>query len=112
MMPSANKKPKVDTAAAVDIDEKTTTKTITPTSNEGDKSKPTILTFTAAHDRFARLQLLSTHIYLLFAGTHLWDMKDRKAPTIIFGILHITDRNMNRQISNVNHHFELIKLDC
>jgi len=61
VMPSANKKPKVDTAAAVDNDEKTTTKTVTPTNNEGDKSKPTILTFTAAHDRFARLQLLSTH---------------------------------------------------
>ena len=42
----------------------TTSSIVTPTNagqNKKQLTRPTILTFTAVHDRFARLQLLSTH---------------------------------------------------
>ena len=65
------KRTKIDTTTATvlnnDTDDQSTATTssiVTPTNTGGNKkqlTRPTILTFTAAHDRFARLQLLSTH---------------------------------------------------
>jgi len=65
----ATKRTKIDTTTTVlknDTNLSTTTisSIVTPTNATGNKkqlTRPTILTFTAAHDRFARLQLLSTH---------------------------------------------------
>jgi len=65
------KRTKLDTATATalknDINNESranTSSVVTPTNattNKKQLTRPTILTFTAAHDRFARLQLLSTH---------------------------------------------------
>jgi hypothetical protein len=64
------KKAKIDATTTVvknDTDDQSTATTssiVTPTNagrNKKQLTRPTVLTFTAAHDRFARLQLLSTH---------------------------------------------------